>query len=146
MRILLALREVLHRKGTLVLQAADFDGLLGATDFSWDAPRIYLDSKQTAPGWRSTLTHELVHALRGPVPHFMDRTEEMIVRHQVAEMLIPEGPALAMMDRPWSRDDIQAVAARHAVDYKTAEDALNPPTIPIPQVIPLPRDPDNRWS
>lgn len=146
LRILLALREVLHRRGTLVLQAADFDGLLGATEFSWDAPRIYLDSAQTAAGWRSTLAHELLHALRGPVPRFMDRTEEVVVRHQAAQMLIPDGPALAMLDRTWSSDDIQAVAARHAVDYGTAEDALNPPTVPIPPVIPLPRNTDNRWS
>lgn len=146
MRILLALREALHRKGTLVLRLSDFEGLLGATDFTGDDPRVYLGGAQTAAGWRSTLAHELLHVLRGPVPEFMERTEEMVVRHQAAAMLIPEGPAMAWMDRPWSRDDIQAVAARYAVDFETAADALNPPTIPLPAVIPLPRDPDNRWS
>ncbi|MGD9991018.1 ImmA/IrrE family metallo-endopeptidase [Pseudonocardia sp.] len=145
MRILLALREVLHREGTLVLHAADFDGMLGATRFDRGLPDVYVDSAQTASGWRSTLTHELIHALRGPVPKWLHRTEEAIVRHQAAELLIPDGPALAMLDHTWSSDEIQEVAARHAVDFMTAADAVSPPTVPFP-VIPAPRDPDNQWS
>jgi Zn-dependent peptidase ImmA (M78 family) len=145
-RILLLLREVLHRKQTLVLRASDFEGILGATHFDKDAPRVFLNSAQDARGWRSTLAHELFHALRGPVPKFMERMEEVVVRRQTAQLLVPDGPAMATMDKTWTRDEIQDMAARHAIDFMTAQDALNPPTIPIPAVIPLPRDPDNRWS
>lgn len=145
MRLVLALRDALRVKGSLTLHSSDLDGLLGATRFR---PRleVHLDERLTDEEWTSTLLHELLHARRGPVPRLLAATEEIVVRHEAARVLIPDGPALAMMDRSWSTDDVVALAARRGVDYGTAADAVNPPTIPLPAVIPLPRDPQNRWS
>lgn len=118
---------------------------MGATRFR-PGPGVYLDDRLSEREWLSTLLHELLHVQRGPVPRVLAATEEAVVRHEAAKALVPDAPALAMLDRAWSTDDVHELAARHGIDFLTARDAVDPPTIPLPAYIPLPRDPDNRWS
>ncbi|GEL17649.1 ImmA/IrrE family metallo-endopeptidase [Pseudonocardia asaccharolytica] len=126
-----ALYDVLTRRGRLSLHMTDLPtGALGFTHF--DSQTVYLAAGQTLPEMRSTLVHELVHLLRGPVPRRLAATEEVAVQHQTAHLLVPDGAELAGQRR-WTEEDLQELAARYLVDRDTIETALNPPTIPWPR-------------
>lgn len=131
------LRKIIQRDGEITIREADLGGLLGATVFASTPTAVVLAPELTPDEWRSTLAHELMHVLRGPVPRHLAAAEEEAVQHATAAMLVPGASALAQLDHAWSTKEIQQLAARHLVDQDTMETALNPPTIPIR--IPLPR-------
>lgn len=93
---------------------------------------VDLASDLTAAEWRSTLAHELVHLARGPVPRALAAVEEVAVQRVTAELLIPPAAALAQLDRSWSDQEIQTLAARYAVDRDIIETVLDPPALPFP--------------
>ncbi|MFC5993516.1 ImmA/IrrE family metallo-endopeptidase [Pseudonocardia hispaniensis] len=124
------LYDVLTRRGGLSIRMADLDGALGFTEFR--SQTVYLATGMTVAELRSTLVHELVHLLRGPVPRRLVGTEEVAVQHQTARILVPDGAELAEQRR-WTEDDLQELAARYRVDRDVIETALNPPTIPWPR-------------
>lgn len=124
------LRDVLVRHGDLTIRMADLNGALGRTQFA--TRTVHLAPGQSLPEMRSTLVHELVHLLRGPVPRRLAATEEVAVQHQTARILVPDGPELAARRR-WTDEDMQELAARYLVDRDTIEVALDPPTVPWPR-------------
>lgn len=135
--VLSTLHKILNRDGELTVRIADLQGALGVTAFRERC--IYLRPGMTFAEWRSTLTHELVHAYRGAVPADEAAREEVLVQHATARLLIPSGSALSQLDQRWKPEDITDLAARFVVDHDTVETALNPPTIPL--MIPSPRTP-----
>lgn len=132
---LTTLREALAQHGELTLRHEDLGDLMGATHFPSRtvAMSCHLDPVE----WRSTLAHELIHLVRGPVPHTHAAVEEALVRRHAAADLVPVAE-LRGLARPLDDHEVQIVAARLAeragVDYGTARDAAHPPTIPIPVV------------
>lgn len=54
----------------------------------WPTRTIILDPGLTTPEARSVLTHELVHAERGPVPRWMRSREEAMVRAIASRRLV----------------------------------------------------------
>lgn len=60
---------------------------MGHYDFAADC--ITITSGMTQAERRSSLTHELVHRERGPVPEYLREKEESIVRDITARRLIP---------------------------------------------------------
>ncbi|MBW0090518.1 ImmA/IrrE family metallo-endopeptidase [Pseudonocardia oceani] len=109
---------------------------MGATVFGESLVAIAPDL--TPNEWRSTLAHELVHLARGPVSTERAAVEEHQVQKETARMLVPAGPALAQLDRQWTEQEIQDLAARFAVDRDTVETALRAPIF-----MPLPRPRSN---
>ncbi|WP_132975832.1 hypothetical protein [Pseudonocardia dioxanivorans] len=77
--ILLAMRELMSSSEPWTIAPADLRAYkwLGATIF----PRrtIYIDPLQDWEDWAETLLHELIHALRGPLPEEEYDAEEAIV-------------------------------------------------------------------
>jgi uncharacterized protein DUF955 len=135
--LLTTLRDVLRRRGEVTIRHTDLDGLMGLTEF--DSHTIHLDPGLSSGEWRSTLAHELLHVLRGPVPRRLAATEEAKIRHETAQLLFPAGAALGEFDREWSEDDIQRLAARYDVDRDVIATAVHgPPTLPFPVVPPIP--------
>lgn len=138
-RLLSILREVLTRHGAVTIREVDIDELMGVTVF--DSHTIALSPDLSPCEWRSTLAHELMHLLRGPVPHRLAATEEAAVRHETATRLFPDGQALAELGREWSDEELQSLAARYGVDRGIIDDVvLGAPTLPFPK-IPAPRYP-----
>lgn len=101
------------------------EGMLGMTDF--DTNEVILDPEQnvTQADRRSTLTHELHHLLRGPVPTLMRHREEVTCDRLAARLLLPDikaiGDALAWADRNiaeaaaelWVDEDMLKVRLEH---------------------------------
>lgn len=91
------------------------EGMLGMTDF--DTNEVILDPEQnkTQADRRSTLTHELHHLLRGPVPLWRRSREENECDHLAARLLMPDvkviGDALA-----WANMDLAVAAEELWVD------------------------------
>ncbi|MHA6626926.1 ImmA/IrrE family metallo-endopeptidase [Pseudonocardia sichuanensis] len=142
MCLLTTLREVLRHRGEVTIRQSDLEGLMGLAEF--DTSTVSLDPELNAGEWRSTLAHELLHLLRGPVPRRLAATEEAAVQHETATLLFPAGQALGELDREWSDDDIQVLAARYGVDRDVIETAVHgPPTLPFPAIstIPAQREP-----
>lgn len=87
----------------------------------WSRKAILLDIKLSRAEERCTLTHEIVHAERGPFPRWLTAREESIVDAKAARRLIPLdalGEALAWSLHP-------AVAAEELdVDPPTLEALL----------------------
>ncbi|MDN5918555.1 MAG: ImmA/IrrE family metallo-endopeptidase [Pseudonocardia sp.] len=122
---------MLDQHGEITIRHADLDqGLMGLTTYRDNT--VDLASDLTAAEWRSTLAHELVHLTRGPVPRALAAVEEVAVQRVTAELLIPPAAALAQLDRSWSDQEIQTLAARYAVDRDVIETVLDPPALPFP--------------
>ena len=69
----------------------------------WSRKSILLDIRLSRVEQRCTLAHELVHAERGPFPHWLTTREESIVDAKAARRLIPLdalGEALAWSLHP----------------------------------------------
>lgn len=83
------------------------DGILGLTDF--DRNEVILDPVQnrTSADRRCTITHEMHHLIRGPVPRHLTEREEREIDKQAARLLLPDikriGEALA-----WAHDLTEA--------------------------------------
>lgn len=102
------LRERRH----ITLQWTDNDtGQLGC--FNHRTQTITLDRLQTQAERRCTLTHELIHAERGPCPPGMAAREEEIVEREAARRLIDIRPLIEAM--AWSTD-MSEIAAELWVD------------------------------
>jgi hypothetical protein len=130
--LLTALRQVLDRNGEITIRHAHLDaGLMGLTTYRDNT--VDLAPDLDAAEWRATLAHELVHLTRGPVPRALAAVEEIAVQRETAALLVPAGPALAQLDRAWSDQEIQELAARYAVDRDTIETVLDPPPLPFPR-------------
>ena len=69
------------------LEWQDVDHEMGHYDFAEDCITITVGMTQAER--RSTLTHELIHRERGPVPSHLLEKEEGIVRDLTARRLIP---------------------------------------------------------
>lgn len=67
----------------------------------WSTKTISIDPSLTAAEQRAVLTHELVHAERGPVPAWMRAREEQTVRAISARRLIELPPLIEAVS--WSR-------------------------------------------
>lgn len=119
-----------------MLEHADLGEDLGQVEFSSGTIRL---SRELAGGeFRSTLTHEAVHLLRGPVPEQRRPLEEVLVEQKTAEILIPERSDLAARDRRWTDSEVTRLAVRYDVDETLMYEAIEPTTRPLP-VIPPPR-------
>lgn len=96
--------RALRRLADVILEHHDDDAIHGWAIYS-NPPRISLHRDLTQAQRRSTLTHELVHLERGPLPDHdvLDAREEEAVEREAARRLI-------CMDRlvwalQWSRDE-----------------------------------------
>jgi hypothetical protein len=131
------LRDALLKHGEITLRSSDLDpDTLGVTSFVDRA--IHLDPAQGPDQWRSTLAHELLHLLRGPVDPdpVRVRAEEDAIEQLVANLFMPEAAALAR--RQWSPPERADLARYYEVDPDTVAAALNPPTVPMPRVASTP--------
>lgn len=129
------LRQALQRHGEITIRERDLRGLMGLTAF--ESKTVTLDPDLDPGEWRATLVHELLHLLRGPVPHRLADTEEAVIRRETGQTLVPGAAELAESRPTWTADEMQSLAARYQVDRGVIEDAISPPTLPFP--IPAPR-------
>lgn len=79
------------------------DGVLGETD--WEARTVTLRHGLTQAERRSTLTHELEHVARGPVPVYCQAREERAVDEAAARRLIRFDRLVDAM--VWSLDEYE---------------------------------------
>lgn len=101
------------------LEWQDTDDEWGHYDFAADC--ITIATGMTQAERRCTLTHELIHRERGPVPEHLREKEEEIVRDLSARRLIPmRDLAEAML---WSYDEYE-IAEELWVDEPTVADRL----------------------
>lgn len=135
------LYSALRRCGTVTIRLADLGPHAGlTTDFR--RGEIALDHTLDFPTFLGTITHELTHLRRGPVPEQYADAEEIAVRHETAEALLP---ALKFAARhrdtvvAWTEEQTRAVADFAQVDYGVVRDAIFPPTMPMP-IVPAARE------
>lgn len=132
----------LAQRGHVTIRLADLGELDGLTDFR--RSDVVVDHRLNFAGFRCTVTHELTHLRRGPVPEHLADAEEIAVRHETADVLLPalryaarhRETVAAMTD-----EQLRDLAVRAQVDPGVARDAISPPTMPLP-VIPAMRAAD----
>ena len=130
------LYAALRRCGTVTIRLADLGRHAGlTTDFH--KGEIAVDHTLDFPTFRCTVTHELTHLRRGPVPEHLADAEEVAVRHETADVLLP---ALRYAARhretvaAWTEDHARTVAELARVDRGVVQDAISPPTLPMPTI------------
>lgn len=129
------LYTVLRQCGKVTIRLADLGRHAGLTNFRTD--EIAVDHRLDFPAFRGTLVHELIHLRRGPVPEHLAAAEEVAVRHETADVLLP---ALRYLSRHrdtalgWTDADTHLAALRAKVDCGVVLDAISPPTMPMPAV------------
>lgn len=128
LRLVNTLRNAL-RDGPITITTADLDGILGVTMFA--DRTIALSDDQDDETWRTTLVHELLHLIRGPVAPDQTQDEEEAIEHATAVLMVPNGAVLAGLQNRWTRQQMCVLAAAHRVDLDTMMTALNPPTMPL---------------
>ncbi len=101
------------------LEWQDTDDEWGHYDFARDC--VVIATGMTQAERRCTLTHELIHRERGPVPPHLQEKEEEIVRDLTARRLI--GMAELAEAMLWSYDEFE-IAEELWVDEPTVTDRL----------------------
>lgn len=118
------LHQAHQARGRVILEVAELrPGRLGETVFATNT--IRLSPTLDYVRFRSTLAHELIHLIRGPVRMSQVAAEEAEVRRLTALELVPDAPYLArgvVLDA-----DVRAVVERAGVDEDTAVAALDLP-------------------
>lgn len=129
------LYAALRQRGQVTIRLADLGPNAGITDFH--SGQVAVDHRLDFAAFRGTIAHELTHLRRGPVPEHLADAEEVAVRHETADVLLP---ALRYAARHretiagWTDEQTQAVAALAQVDCGIVQDAISPPTMPMPVV------------
>lgn len=88
-------------------------GLMGETDF--DAGTISLRRGMSWEERRCTLLHECLHVERGPVPAGLYDREELRVRKETAELMLPNVRAIGDA-YAWAQGDDEGAATELGVD------------------------------
>lgn len=127
-RLIHQLVKALAAHGEVTIRLADLGTLAGLTCFA--SRTVHVDHRLGLPAFVATLGHELTHLVRGPVAPEHAAAEEIEVRRETADLLIPAAPLLRSIPRQWTAAEIAALARSSGVDTPTARDAVNPPAIP----------------
>lgn len=127
-RVLRKLYELVRQQRSVTISIdPDLVDELGRVDFSTHT--ISLAADLTDGEFRSTLTHEIVHLLRGPVPAPRQNLEELMVERETATILIPEVERAGFARRRRTPAEISSLAQRYQVDEQLVMDQCLPPRL-----------------
>lgn len=104
------------------------DGPMGETDF--EANTISIRRGMTYEERRCTVLHEVLHVERGPVTMGMADREELRVRKETAQLMLPSVKAIGDA-YAWAQGDDEAAAVELGVDVdvlRTRMTYMNHPT------------------
>jgi hypothetical protein len=134
------LRQVVAKRGEITLREGDLGGRLAGFS-QHDDVSAALDYRLTDEMWHATVDHECRHLLHGPIlDRQLIRADEARVRRETAAALVPMGAALALIEREWTADQLQEIAARHGVPVAVVADAFRRAPAEAPALIPRPRE------
>jgi len=130
-RVLNQFVKALAARGEVTFRVADLGHRDGLTHFPTNT--VYIDHRLGLRRIIGTIAHELTHLVRGEVDDPRDEAaEELQVRRETADLLIPAAPVLRAIPRQWTAAELDYAARAAGVDVPTIRDAVRTPCEPVP--------------